>query len=150
MSESTPSPPETIIIVLTVLLGTLAIVTGSAITTAAVFLIGFLVVLPMASRVFGDPETMESETVPQWIARVGRTGELPAGDDASESTPVEALRERYVLGEIDEAEFERELERLIETDETPEHALRDRTPPRNDTVDTTSTRKTPTSETERK
>ncbi|WP_226006893.1 SHOCT domain-containing protein [Natrinema salinisoli] len=56
------------------------------------------------------------------------------GDDASESaptgdaepTPLEELKRRYAAGEIDEAEFERRLERLVAVDEIPDDATPNR------------------------
>lgn len=41
------------------------------------------------------------------------------GDDEAEDQedPLEALRERYASGELSEAEFERKLERLLETED---------------------------------
>ena len=44
-------------------------------------------------------------------------------DDAASATaerPVAALRDRYASGEIDEAEFERKLDRLLETEDLDE------------------------------
>ena len=44
-------------------------------------------------------------------------------DDAASATaerPVAALRDRYASGEIDEAEFERRLDRLLETEDLDE------------------------------
>jgi len=52
-------------------------------------------------------------------SRVSSTDSPPSADetdDADPPDPLSILRERYACGEIDEAEFERRVERLLETD----------------------------------
>lgn len=53
-------------------------------------------------------------------AIIGPPGRADAGEDAPEMAgdPVESLERRYVDGELDDAEFERRLERLLASDET--------------------------------
>jgi len=65
-----------------------------------VWVLGFAVVLPAVSIV-----------VDAYLDADGDADE-EAGDD-----PLEALRERYANGELTEAEFERKLERLLETED---------------------------------
>ncbi|MDY6818610.1 MAG: SHOCT domain-containing protein [Halobacteriales archaeon] len=67
-----------------------------------VFVLGFAVVLPMVGILTGD----ENE---------------PTASEATQPDPLETLRERYARGEIDEAEFERRLDRLLDT-ESPQAA----------------------------
>ncbi|WP_324756106.1 SHOCT domain-containing protein [Haloarcula sp. GH36] len=43
-------------------------------------------------------------------------GDRSAETQPTESTPVATLRERYARGEIDESEFERRVEGLLETE----------------------------------
>jgi uncharacterized membrane protein len=44
-------------------------------------------------------------------------------ETAVESDPLEELKRRYAAGEIDDAEFERRLERLVAVDEIPDDAI---------------------------
>jgi hypothetical protein len=44
------------------------------------------------------------------------TADASADTDGDPADPLSILRERYARGEIDEAEFERRVERLLETD----------------------------------
>lgn len=55
------------------------------------------------------PEDEDSD----WRERVPGFG---GGDATAASDPKERLREQYVSGEISEAEFERKLERIVETE----------------------------------
>lgn len=72
-----------------------------------VFIIGFAGVLPVATQ------------LASWYEARGATAET---DTASleefdeQATALERLRERYASGEIDETEFERRVERLLETE----------------------------------
>ena len=52
----------------------------------------------------------------------------PMSDSAEPETedPVERLRERYASGEIDDAEFERRLDALVETEDANPETARDR------------------------
>jgi len=77
-----------------------------------VFVVGWVVVTPVA----------------QWLAdhyeaASGASGAEAAGRD-EEAAALEELRNRYARGDIDEAEFERRVERLLETesvDDAAEH-----------------------------
>jgi uncharacterized membrane protein len=66
-----------------------------------VWVVGFAVVLPIFGILFDD-EAEETGT---------------AAESAATPDPLEELRRRYAEGEIDEAEFERRLERLLETED---------------------------------
>jgi len=63
-----------------------------------VFVIGFAAVLPLAVKL---TEWYESR---------------PTERERGEQDALDALREQYATGEIDDAEFERRLERLLETE----------------------------------
>ncbi|WP_290818594.1 SHOCT domain-containing protein [Halovivax sp.] len=71
----------------------------------AVFVVGWLLLVPVLgvlSDEFVDGESDEQHS------------QEPAED------PLETLRDRYARGEIDDLEFERRVERLIETEDGPE------------------------------
>lgn len=73
-----------------------------------VFVVGFAAVYPLASTLAGRYE-----------ARAGEADAAETGDD-ERTDALDALRERYASGEIDEAEFERRVERLLETESVPD------------------------------
>jgi uncharacterized membrane protein len=104
-----------VIAVLTVGLTALSGALGLGPVTGLVAITGFLLVLPLTA-ILGDrlpwvasDAEAESETV-NW------TADREDGDDHA----VARLRERYAAGEIDEAEFERRLEALLETQDHDE------------------------------
>ncbi|SNR31422.1 SHOCT domain-containing protein [Halorubrum vacuolatum] len=66
------------------------------------FVIGFFILIPLVLVLGEDFPLVES------------TAE---GTEAAEKDPVATLRRRYATGEIDEREFERRLDRLLETEE---------------------------------
>lgn len=70
-----------------------------------VFVVGFAVVVPLVSILAGEDE---SETDESPMASSEPTGD---GDD-----PLATLRQRYARGELTEAQFERKLEALLETE----------------------------------
>lgn len=70
------------------------------------FIVGFFIALPLIA-ILGDD---------LWF--VASEADVP--DDVVTTDPVERLRSRYANGEIDETEFERKLERLIETEDLEE------------------------------
>ncbi|WP_435196841.1 SHOCT domain-containing protein [Natronomonas sp. EA1] len=62
-----------------------------------VWVVGFAVLLPIFAMLVESDETEP--------------------DGEPEATPLEDLKRRYANGELDEEEFERRLERLLETDD---------------------------------
>lgn len=83
-----------------------ALLTGQEWWLAAL-LVGYVVVVPLAEILFGEDEEQSeaTETAPT----------------ATDETPLERLRRRYAEGELTDDQFERKLERLLET-ETLENA----------------------------
>jgi len=74
-------------------------------------LVGYVVVVPLTALLFGDRDAID-----EWWD----DGETSAADERVESTPDEepigALKRRYAEGELTDEEFERKLERLLETE----------------------------------
>lgn len=73
-----------------------------------IWVFGFAVVLPIAGILFTE-EDADSEPV-----------EDERGADVS-TDPLTSLRDQYARGDLTDQEFERKLDRLLET-ESPEHA----------------------------
>lgn len=75
----------------------------------AFMLFGYVVLVPITAMLFGD-----EEDVREWWdgeTSVGEDEETTDRDDA-----LEELRARYARGELTEEQFERKLERLLETE----------------------------------
>ena len=80
-----------------------------------VFVLGFAVATPLTALLVGDDEERE-----RW-AETGRadgTAERSAPRDREDA--LDLLRERYARGELDDVEFERKVERLLETESVAE------------------------------
>lgn len=75
-----------------------------------VFVIGYTVVLPIVAILFDSPGEAEPEPDTEASEPAGGT------DSESKQDALETLRERYARGELSEAQFERKLERLLETE----------------------------------
>ncbi|QUO47134.1 MULTISPECIES: SHOCT domain-containing protein [Halorubrum] len=86
-------------------------------------LFGYIVIVPIVSMLFDEEEAesvhVESESGSVRVER-GKTVER---DEATEDTTdaLERLRTRYANGDLTDEQFERKLDRLLET-ETPEDA----------------------------
>ncbi|MGQ4556498.1 SHOCT domain-containing protein [Halobellus sp. GM3] len=93
----------------------------SAVNFWVVFAVGYAVVVPLASLLRGRRGSERGDS------RRERTGqreervnvETPRDDDVDAA--LSRLRDRYARGDLSEAQFERKLEVLLETD-TPENA----------------------------
>ena len=80
-----------------------------------IFAIGYAVVVPLTSLLRGRSAASARDR-PRESGRDGSEGADADADDA-----LDRLRDRYARGELSEAQFERKLETLLET-ETPEDA----------------------------
>jgi Predicted membrane protein len=69
---------------------------------------GYIVIVPITELLFGDQE----ETEERW----DEAEDISAPEESSAEDPLETLRERYVQDELTDEEFERKLERLLETE----------------------------------
>ncbi|RLM72480.1 SHOCT domain-containing protein [Halorubrum sp. Atlit-26R] len=75
----------------------------------AVFITGYFILIPLAV-VLGEQFPLVASDEP----------DAATGSGATADNPIAALRERYASGEIDEAEFERKLDRLLATEDLDE------------------------------
>ncbi|RLM63182.1 SHOCT domain-containing protein [Halorubrum sp. Atlit-8R] len=75
----------------------------------ALFITGFFILIPLV-LVLGEDFPLVAADEP----------DASAAGDAPAERPVAALRDRYASGEIDEAEFERRLDRLLATEDLDE------------------------------
>ncbi|EJN58893.1 SHOCT domain-containing protein [Halogranum rubrum] len=99
-----------------------ALLTGQSWWLGAL-IVGYVIVVPIVSMLFGD----DDEEADNWLdsdwwddlwnssVTVGTTDEKPEETTTTE-TPLETLRRRYAAGELTDEQFERKLERLLETE----------------------------------
>ena len=83
--------------------------------TGLVFALGFAVLVPLSAILQGELFEEDDETA----AETDEATERSDGE-VDESVALETLRERYARGEIDELEYERRLEDLLETESVGE------------------------------
>ena len=76
----------------------------------AIFAIGYAVVLPLVAIVLGEDEDDSG-------ADRSGSGEHERVKEDDAEPPLERLKRRYAEGELDDEEFERRLERLLETED---------------------------------
>jgi hypothetical protein len=86
---------------------------------AVVFVVGWLLLVPGTAVLAGPPGpgTVEGVAEREEVAsRVDSDSDTDDGrSDGATADPVDQLRDRYASGDIDEVEFERRLEALLET-----------------------------------
>ncbi|MDQ2070984.1 SHOCT domain-containing protein [Haloarcula sp. H-GB4] len=72
----------------------------------AALLVGYVVVVPLTELLYGDTDEEDD---------IGRADSAPPSG-AGDETPLERLRRRYAEGKLTDEQFERKLERLLETE----------------------------------
>ncbi|WP_424002330.1 SHOCT domain-containing protein [Haloarcula salina] len=78
----------------------------------AALLVGYVVVVPLTELLFGDSDDEDVDEP----ADEPRRAPAPSPDRADEDAPLDRLRRRYAEGELTDEQFERKLERLLETE----------------------------------
>jgi len=82
-------------------------------------LFGYIAIIPIVSMLFDEDEE-ESDAKPDWqqSQHEQSTDDRRDADAADESTEdaLQTLRQRYARGELTDRQFERKLERLLETE----------------------------------
>ncbi|ELZ10877.1 hypothetical protein C479_08698 [Halovivax asiaticus JCM 14624] len=111
-----------VIAVATLPIGTLALIFLDSSIGLAIFIVGWFLLVPLLGVLSGlSDEDFD-------IERGERTDDVAS----KRQDPLETLRERYARGEIDEAEFERRVDDLLDTDPTEtDSRVRDRSRDRN-------------------
>ena len=92
----------------------------------AALLFGYIVVVPLVSLLFGDGNERDDSDwwggdwwEETWDAPWGTGGNEDTEEvaaNATDETPLETLRRRYAEGELTDEQFERKVERLLETE----------------------------------
>ncbi|WP_121820550.1 SHOCT domain-containing protein [Halostella salina] len=95
--------------------------------TGLIFAFGFAVLVPLSAILHGRLFEADDE---DWSWDDGSSESDESTTEVDESAALETLRERYARGEIDELEYERRLEDLLETESVGEarEYVRDRRP----------------------
>ena len=95
---------------------------------AVVFVVGWLLLVPLFGVLSGAGVGTTPEEVERWMDVAERAERMEEGDESADENPLELLRDRYARGEIDDVEFERRVERLVATEEIPPGAISDSEP----------------------
>ncbi|MDS0278570.1 SHOCT domain-containing protein [Halomicroarcula sp. S1AR25-4] len=105
-----------VVAVLTFGLTALFPIAGLPKLAAATAILGFLVVLPLVGILGADFPLVESDA----------TSQARSSEPEPTESPIERLRDRYARGEVSDEEFERRLERLLETEDLAATVVDDR------------------------
>jgi uncharacterized membrane protein len=83
-----------------------------------VMLFGYVVVVPIVAMLFGDEEDVEEwwDEESHGGGRVTTDSNRDAAAEADDEDALETLRARYARGELTDEQFERKVERLLETE----------------------------------
>lgn len=105
-----------LVAILTFALTSIAGIAGFGALAAAISVVGWFLLTPIL-LFWGDEVALLLEDA-------DATGATQRTETDAESDPLEELKRRYAAGEIDDAEFERRLERLVAVDEIPDDTTR--------------------------
>jgi hypothetical protein len=77
-------------------------------------LVGYIAIIPITAMLFGD----EDEAEEHWDsdADISTEAESQSTSQSEDNDPLQTLRDRYARGELTDEQFERKLERLLETE----------------------------------
>lgn len=99
----------------------------------AALIVGYAAVVPLVALLFGDErdreEWWDDWMSGGWLERDPSTDGVGATDGDEDDDPLATLRRRYAEGELTDEQFERKLERLLETEtleDAEERAARER------------------------
>ncbi|NEU55597.1 SHOCT domain-containing protein [Halorussus sp. MSC15.2] len=101
--------------VLTFGLTALFAVVGLEFLVPTIFVLGFFIVVPLVALLGDSLPMVETDAEGVEVER-----------ETTPDDPVEQLRARYARGELTDAEFERRLERLLETEDAEATGSRER------------------------
>ncbi|WP_372479401.1 SHOCT domain-containing protein [Halomicrobium sp. HM KBTZ05] len=80
-------------------------------------IVGYAVFIPLTATLFGDEDEREAWTGDLTDSSSSETtDERTRAAESDDETALEALRRRYAEGELTDEQFERKLDRLLETE----------------------------------
>jgi len=81
----------------------------------AALLVGYVAIVPLVAILFGDEDDRREWAAESLSADTAETDGEPEPTDST-TDALETLRERYAAGELTDEQFERKLERLLDTE----------------------------------
>jgi len=79
-------------------------------------LVGYVVIVPLTALLFGDEDDVDEWVEDADVATSTETTTDSWKSDSDRQEALETLRERYARGELTDEQFERKVERLLETE----------------------------------